>query len=72
MKSTVHMLFLDHPASVGESYAGHMAQAAGFAGMMALGAIACFVHALIPGLCRDTGSRIIGRLNDRMIVNRRR
>ena len=72
MKSLYRDLFTDHPASVGESYAEHMGQAGYFAGAMFIGALACMVHALVPGLCRTSGSRIIGHLNDRMILNRRR
>jgi hypothetical protein len=31
---------------------------------------ACFVHALVPGLCERTGSRIITQLHSRMVSNR--
>jgi hypothetical protein len=37
---------------------------------MFLGAAACLIHALIPAAFRTTGSRTIGRLYRRMIVNR--
>jgi hypothetical protein len=63
-------LFLDHPRSVGESYLEHQRHALGF-GMSLLGAaLACLVHALIPGLFVRTGSEAITRLHDRMVVNR--
>ncbi|GAB4130168.1 MAG: hypothetical protein Tsb008_09710 [Rhodothalassiaceae bacterium] len=67
-----HRLFQAHPASVGESYAEHLRTAISFAGLMAIGALVCMVHALIPGLFVRTGSSIVGRLHDRMIRNRRR
>lgn len=65
-----HRLFVQHPGSVGETYFEHLAHAAWFGGMLALGAVACLVHALIPGACEKTGSRIITLLHDRMVVNR--
>lgn len=68
----IDKLFLDHPKSVGESYFEHLFMASCFSGRMLLGAAACFIHALIPGLCVKTGSNTIRELNDRMVVNRRR
>ena len=63
--------FTEHPASVGETYTGHMARAACF-GLRMIGAgIACLVHALLPFLFQRTGSVAIAELNDRMVVNRR-
>ncbi|WP_207791521.1 DUF6356 family protein [Sandaracinobacteroides saxicola] len=64
-------LFIDHPRDVGESYAEHAAVAAGFGWALARASAACFVHALIPGLCRTTGSRAITALHARMVTNRR-
>lgn len=65
-------LFTKHPASVGESYAAHMVTALGFAAAMFVGALACCVHSFLPFLFERTGSSIIGRLHDRMVVNRAR
>ena len=63
-------LFVDHPRSVGESYLEHQRHALGF-GISLLGAaLACLVHAVIPGLFVRTGSEAITRLHDRMVVNR--
>jgi hypothetical protein len=63
-------MFLDHPRSVGESYLEHQRHAFGF-GISLLGAaLACLVHALVPGLFVRTGSDTIARLHDRMIVHR--
>ncbi len=64
--------FTEHPASVGETYGEHMASAWSFSGRMALGALACFVHGLLPFLFTRTGSGIIAELNSRMILNRTR
>jgi len=66
----IKRLFVDHPASVGESYFEHMAVAGSFGWAMARASAACFVHALVPGLCVKTGSSIIRDLHGRMVVNR--
>lgn len=63
-------LFVDHPASVGESYLEHMGVAASFGGAMFLGSLACFVHAVFPGLCVKTGSGVITDLHHRMVTHR--
>lgn len=59
-------LFLDHPASVDESYVQHMRFAFGFAGTLALAAGAALVHAIIPALCKTTASTIVTRLHARL------
>ena len=64
--------FTEHPASVGESYTEHMAQAGCFGIRMIAAGIACLVHALLPFLFVRTGSAAIAELNDRMVVSRRR
>lgn len=63
-------IFVDHPASVGETYLEHMGRASGFGGRMVLGGLACFVHGLLPFACQRTASRQIAILHDRMVVNR--
>ncbi len=65
-------LFIDHPASVGETYGEHLLTASGFAGRMLLGGCACLIHAFLPFLFVRTGSRCISELHERMLVNRRR
>lgn len=65
-------LFKDHPASVGESYTQHMATAAGFGVQMLVGGLVCLVHSVFPFLFEKTGSGIVTRLHDRMVVNRHR
>ena len=64
--------FIDHPASVGETYGEHLVAASGFGLSMILGGFACLVHGLLPFLFLRTGSNTIARLNERMVVNRRR
>lgn len=55
--------FVDHPASVNESYLGHARFALWFSGMLMLAALAALVHALVPPLCTTTASRIVDRLH---------
>lgn len=49
--------FRDHPASVGETYFGHMRFALKFAGKLFVAGGAALVHAAIPPLCETTASR---------------
>lgn len=65
-------LFTEHPASVDENYFQHFVQAMSFSLAMLFGAVACMLHAFIPGLCVTRGSQTICSLHDRMVVNRRR
>lgn len=63
-------LFVNHPRSVNETYLEHMSMSASFGGAMLIGALACLVHAIIPGLCTTTGSSVVARLHYRMVTNR--
>lgn len=63
-------LFTDHPATVGETYLQHMKASASFGAAMFIGSVACFLHALVPGLCVRTGSSIVTRLHHSMVTHR--
>ncbi|MGH8203336.1 MAG: DUF6356 family protein [Steroidobacteraceae bacterium] len=65
-------LFEDHPASVGETYGQHFANAMGFGLRMIWGGVLCLVHAVIPGAFCTKGSDMICELHERMVTNRRR
>ncbi len=65
----IKALFLAHPATVDETYFGHMRFALSFAFWFFLAGIAALVHAFIPALCETTASDILKRLNDK-ITNR--
>lgn len=67
----IQRLFNEHPASVGETYWGHLLRASWFGGKMLFGAGACFVHAVFPFLFVKTGSRTITELHTAMVTNRR-
>jgi hypothetical protein len=62
--------FTDHPASVDETYLRHMGMAMGFGGRMLVGALACFVHGLLPWTCLTRGSDTIRALHHRMVSHR--
>jgi hypothetical protein len=63
--------FTEHPASVGETYTGHMAMALSFSARLFMGAVACAIHAVLPFLFVKTGSATIDDLHSRMVVHRR-
>ena len=56
-------LFLDHPASVGESYLEHLAASLTTSAKLGGAAAACVVHAFVPGLCKTRGSTAILQLH---------
>jgi len=58
--------FTEHPASVGETYGEHFKVAAGFAGSLAVAAMAAAVHAVIPSRCTKTASRRIIAMHEQM------
>jgi len=64
--SPLKKIFLDHPASVDETYFEHMRFAFGFSFWLAVAAGAALVHAVVPVLCETTASRIIRRLYARI------
>jgi Family of unknown function (DUF6356) len=59
-----------HLASVNESYFQHMRHALSFTFELLVGAVCCLVHAFFPSLFEHTGSQIVNKLYDRMVVNR--
>jgi len=64
--------FVEHPASVGETYVQHLRSAWGFSISMIGGGLACFLHGLLPFLFVSTGSSVIRRLHGSMVLNRQR
>jgi hypothetical protein len=60
-------LFCDHPASVQETYVQHFCHAMSFSIKLFKAAFACFIHAVVPGLCIKTGSRAITELHHSMV-----
>ncbi len=62
---TLSKLFTEHPASVDETYFGHMAFAAWFASRLFMAGGAALVHAILPFLFETTASRIVRELYER-------
>ena len=59
-------LFVDHPRSLGMSWASHGAGAV-IIGATLLGAgAACIVHAIVPGWFTQTAGKTIDRMHDHM------
>lgn len=67
----IRQLFLDHPASVDETYLEHARFAGGFAFWLLLAGLAASVHAVLPFAFEHTASGILRRLHHR-IENRSR
>ncbi len=70
--SAFKRLFIEHPATVDETYGEHFVAASGFGFRMIWGGIVCLVHALVPGAFCTKGSEMITELHERMVTNRRR
>lgn len=57
--SFIQSWFLDHPHSQNMTYLGHLVHAWGFGWKMAKGAIALFIHGVVPKWFQTTGSQTI-------------
>lgn len=58
----IQRIFLDHPATVDETYGQHFLFALKFSGALFAAAGAALVHALIPCLFEKTASKTVARL----------
>jgi hypothetical protein len=66
----IRRLFLDHPASVGESYTEHFGVATRFGVRMIAGGMGAMIHGILPFAFKTTGSRTIGALHAEMVAKR--
>lgn len=64
-------LFTQHPHEMGETYWEHQRFALGFAFSLFAAGAACALHAVVPGLCKRTGSRAVETLHARLTAARR-
>lgn len=62
--------FLDHPASVGETYREHLRVATGFGARLTLGGVKCMAHGLLPFLFRTSGSDTVRALHAELVATR--
>ena len=63
-------LFLDHPTSVGESYAEHFGVASGFGLKMIWGGARCTLHAVLPFVWKTAGSDTVAALHAELVTKR--
>ena len=68
---TLSRAFIEHPASVGETWREHAATAFGFSWRLQLAALAALVHAVFPFMFVKTASMLITALYERMVTHRR-
>jgi hypothetical protein len=68
---SLHRHFTEHPESVGETYGEHFRVASGFAGSLAIAALAAVVHAVIPSRCEKTASKRIMAMHHKMTTGAR-
>lgn len=68
---TLQRHFTEHPESVGETYGEHFKVASGFAGSLAIAAMAAAVHAVVPSLCEKTASKRIMAMHSKITSGRR-
>jgi hypothetical protein len=63
----VERLFLEHPRSLGMSWAGHGAGAVRIGGELIGAGMACLVHAVVPGVFTQTAGKTVTRMYDHMM-----
>lgn len=63
-------LFVDHPASVGESYAEHLRVATRFGWRLTRGGLGCMIHGALPFLFRTSGSDAVRELHAQLVAKR--
>jgi hypothetical protein len=59
-------IFSRHPRQIGESYGAHFVNAASFGLRMLAGGTAVLIHAFLPFLFVQTGSRTMAKLHRRI------
>jgi len=60
-------LFIEHPRSLGMSWAAHGAGAILIGARMVGAGLACMVHAIIPAMFTETAGRTVQDLHDHMV-----
>lgn len=62
----VDRLFLEHPRSLGMSWAGHGVGAVAIGARLVCAGCACLVHAVIPGVFTQTAGKTVTYMYDHM------
>jgi hypothetical protein len=68
--SLFRSLFIEHPASVDETYSQHFVSAICFGTKMVIAGFACMIHGLLPAVFVSRGSDAVCALHERMVVKR--
>ena len=63
----VRRLFLDHPRSLGMSWAGHGIGAVKIGAELVGAGVACIVHAVVPAWFTQTAGKTVERMHDHMV-----
>ncbi|MCF6776616.1 DUF6356 family protein [Thiotrichales bacterium 19X7-9] len=63
--------FTEHPHSIGESYFKHMQNALSFGFCLFCASLACFIHALLPFLFKDTATNKLATLVNKLSDGKR-
>ncbi len=66
----IRRLFLDHPETVGETYAEHFGVASRFGVTMIAGGLGALLHAFLPAVCKSRGSDTVAALYRQMVAKR--
>jgi hypothetical protein len=66
----IDRIFRAHPREVGESYAEHMGVAGRFGLAMIGGGLKALVHAIVPNLCKTSGSDTVRHLHAMLVETR--
>ena len=66
----IRRYFLDHPASVGESYFEHFGVASRFGGAMIAGGVKAMLHAIFPNIHQTAGSDTVRQLHAILVEKR--
>jgi hypothetical protein len=65
-----HRLFIQHPSSLGMSWAAHGAGAVKIAAELIGAGCACLIHAAVPGWFTQTAGKTVTRMYDHMTKRR--
>jgi Family of unknown function (DUF6356) len=63
-RGLMHRLFVEHPGSLGMSWAGHGAGAVKIGAELIGAGCACLVHAAVPGWFTQTAGKTVTRMYD--------
>ena len=63
-------LFIEHPRSLGMTWAGHGAGAVKIGAELLGAGLACMVHAVVPGVFTQTAGKTVARIYDHIQARR--